>query len=207
MTASNHALEVNVTQRTQVRRVHGLLSKPRVVCPAVRVCFLLLLQIFWNVVVWNSCYSYCVSSSQWWRQSHSSPCLGKKNMSLLSWYLKWPLPNLSSQWLRQTQASQVIPRHVFCLFSLCYVHLCFACTAVWRYQIPQNPGGTNSFELTCGYWELNPGPLEEQPVLLTSEQSLQPPSLGLYFHVLALLPMLHPPSTVKDPSKWTGCTR
>ncbi|EGW01477.1 E3 ubiquitin-protein ligase NEDD4 [Cricetulus griseus] len=25
-----------------------------------------------------------------------------------------------------------------------------------------------------GCWELNPGPLEEQPVLLTSEPSLQP---------------------------------
>ncbi|KAM7329170.1 hypothetical protein ACRRTK_010783 [Alexandromys fortis] len=29
-------------------------------------------------------------------------------------------------------------------------------------------------EPPCGCWELNSGPLEEQPVLLTSEPSLQP---------------------------------
>ena len=33
---------------------------------------------------------------------------------------------------------------------------------------------TDSGELTCGCWKLNPGPLEEQPVLLTTEPSLQP---------------------------------
>lgn len=27
----------------------------------------------------------------------------------------------------------------------------------------------------CRYWELNPSPLEEQPILLTAEPSLQPP--------------------------------
>ena len=32
-------------------------------------------------------------------------------------------------------------------------------------------------KLPCGCWELNPGPLEEQPVLLTTEPSLQPLSL------------------------------
>ena len=35
-------------------------------------------------------------------------------------------------------------------------------------------GVTDSCELPCGYWELNPGPLEEQPVLLTTEPSPQP---------------------------------
>jgi hypothetical protein len=34
---------------------------------------------------------------------------------------------------------------------------------------------TNGCELPCGCWELNSGPLEEQPVLLTTEPSLQPP--------------------------------
>jgi hypothetical protein len=33
--------------------------------------------------------------------------------------------------------------------------------------------------ISCGCWELNPGPLEKQPVLLTTELSLQP-----YIHVL-----------------------
>jgi hypothetical protein len=34
---------------------------------------------------------------------------------------------------------------------------------------------TDGCKLPCGYWGLNPGPLEEQPVLLTTEPSLQPP--------------------------------
>jgi hypothetical protein len=29
-------------------------------------------------------------------------------------------------------------------------------------------------ELACGFWELNLGPLEEQPVLLTAKPSLLP---------------------------------
>jgi hypothetical protein len=36
-------------------------------------------------------------------------------------------------------------------------------------------GFTVSCELPCGCCELNPDPLEEQPVLLTTEPSLQPP--------------------------------
>lgn len=32
---------------------------------------------------------------------------------------------------------------------------------------------TNTHELLCAYREMNPGPFEEQPVLLTSELSLQ----------------------------------
>jgi hypothetical protein len=32
---------------------------------------------------------------------------------------------------------------------------------------------TDSCEPPCGCWELNPGPLEEQPVVLTIEPSLQ----------------------------------
>ena len=31
-----------------------------------------------------------------------------------------------------------------------------------------------------GCWELNSGPLEEQPVLLITEPSLQPPTLSFY---------------------------
>ena len=35
-------------------------------------------------------------------------------------------------------------------------------------------GIKDSCELPCGYWELNSGPLEEQPVLLTTEPSPAP---------------------------------
>ena len=34
-------------------------------------------------------------------------------------------------------------------------------------------GVTDDSELSCGYWELNPGPLEEQFLLLTTEPLLQ----------------------------------
>ena len=37
---------------------------------------------------------------------------------------------------------------------------------------------TDGCEPPYGCWELNSGPLEEQPVLLTSEPSLQPPVGG-----------------------------
>lgn len=42
-------------------------------------------------------------------------------------------------------------------------------------------GATDRCELPCGYQELNPGPLEEQQVLLTTEMSLQPKLLFIYF--------------------------
>ena len=39
-------------------------------------------------------------------------------------------------------------------------------------------GITDASEPTCGCWELNLGPLEEQPVLLTTEPPLQPQHLS-----------------------------
>ena len=38
---------------------------------------------------------------------------------------------------------------------------------------------TDSYEMPCGCWEPNPGPLQEQQVLLSPEQSLQPPFFNL----------------------------
>jgi hypothetical protein len=37
----------------------------------------------------------------------------------------------------------------------------------------KNPGtgATDKCELPCGCWELNPGPLEEQPMFLTTDSS------------------------------------
>jgi len=35
----------------------------------------------------------------------------------------------------------------------------------------------DSCELSCGCWKLNPGPLEEQPVLLTAKSPLLPKTL------------------------------
>lgn len=39
---------------------------------------------------------------------------------------------------------------------------------------------TGSCRLPCGYWELNRGPLEEQPVLFNTEPTLQPLEAGCY---------------------------
>ena len=46
-----------------------------------------------------------------------------------------------------------------------YVH---AVPTVRRIRFPE-AGVTGGCELSCGYWELNQGSLEEQPVLLTTE--------------------------------------
>jgi hypothetical protein len=58
------------------------------------------------------------------------------------------------------------------IFILCtlvlWLHVCL-CEGV---RSPET-GATETCELACGCWKLNPGPLEEQPVLLTPETSLQ----------------------------------
>jgi hypothetical protein len=41
-------------------------------------------------------------------------------------------------------------------------------------------------EPLCGCWELNSGPLEEQPVLLTAEPSPQPQVVYFYTSILGL---------------------
>lgn len=41
-------------------------------------------------------------------------------------------------------------------------------------RVPGAPGVPDSCEPLHGYWELIKGPLEDQPVILTSELSLQP---------------------------------
>ena len=54
---------------------------------------------------------------------------------------------------------------------LCALILClnvFLCEGA-RYP---GTGVIDNCKLPCGYWELNLGPLEEQPVLLTVEPSL-----------------------------------
>ena len=52
-----------------------------------------------------------------------------------------------------------------CSLFLLYVHWCSACLCVCvRHQIP-GTGVTDRGELPCRCWELNLGPLEEQPVL------------------------------------------
>jgi hypothetical protein len=63
-----------------------------------------------------------------------------------------------------------------CLLACMYVnHVC-----AWYLQRPLESTGSlgtgvmDDWELPCGHWELNLGPLQEQHLLLTSESSLQP---------------------------------
>ena len=58
-------------------------------------------------------------------------------------------------------------------FTLCALVLClhvYLCECARSLRTGVADGG----ELPCGCWELNPGSLEEQLVLLTAEPSLQP---------------------------------
>jgi hypothetical protein len=67
-----------------------------------------------------------------------------------------------------------------------FVFLCISvhwCSAYMRVHV-----SVDSCELPCGCWELNPGTLEEQPVLLTTEPSLQAPIFFVSFYVYGLLP-------------------
>jgi hypothetical protein len=59
----------------------------------------------------------------------------------------------------------------FILYML--VHYCSPQTHQKRASDPI----ADSCEPPCGCWELNSGPLEEQPVLVTIEPSLQPQAL------------------------------
>jgi hypothetical protein len=43
-----------------------------------------------------------------------------------------------------------------------------------KYLGSSGTGVIDSYVLPCGYWKPNPDSLEEQPVLLTTEPSLQP---------------------------------
>ena len=71
-----------------------------------------------------------------------------------------------------------------CFFKDLFIYLFHVCeytVTVFRHtrrghQIPI----TDGCESLCGCWELNSGPLEEQPVFLTAEPSLQPKLV--YFH-------------------------
>jgi hypothetical protein len=67
-----------------------------------------------------------------------------------------------------------------CCPSLCVCLFLIYFMCIYRYEGVRFPGTriTDSWELLC--WELNLGPLEEQPVLLTTEPSLQPPGSILY---------------------------
>jgi hypothetical protein len=64
----------------------------------------------------------------------------------------------------------ILPTYI----SINHVH---AWCLQWPEQGVRSPGAgiTDHCEPPCRCWELNPGPLQEQPVLLTTEPSFQLP--------------------------------
>ena len=64
----------------------------------------------------------------------------------------------------------------FFLSILLIYYICSVLTACQK-RVPDLV--TDGCEPPCGCWEMNSGSLEEQPVLLTSETSLQPPKESL----------------------------
>jgi hypothetical protein len=59
---------------------------------------------------------------------------------------------------------------IFILCALIYIYICEGVIG------SSGTGVAGRCELPCKSWELNLGPLEEQPVLLITESFLQPPS-------------------------------
>lgn len=56
-----------------------------------------------------------------------------------------------------------------------WLHVCLCTTFVPEGSIePPGIGLYKLLSVPCGYWESNPGPLEEQLVFLTAQPSLQP---------------------------------
>ena len=89
------------------------------------------------------------------------------------------------------------------LFILCmWVH----CSCLQTHQKRASDPITDGCEPPCGCWELNAGPLEEQSVLLTTEPSLQLPSLRILtdcgiFSILFIEPE-HFTFSPKDSTLW-----
>jgi hypothetical protein len=62
------------------------------------------------------------------------------------------------------------------IFTYLFIYLIYECSAAYTTtcQKKATDALTDGREPPCGCWELNSSPLEEQPVLLTSEPSHQP---------------------------------
>lgn len=79
-----------------------------------------------------------------------------------------------------------------CFFFMCFplytcmLHSHNTCRCQRRHQPPWNWSSRWLWATPCRSWEVNPGPLEEHPVLLTSKPSLQPLALFFFFNNLIL---------------------
>lgn len=64
---------------------------------------------------------------------------------------------------------------VYGSFACMYVYSLLVCCAQEASRVCHSPWtlSADGYELLCGFWESNPGPLEEQPVPLIADSSLQ----------------------------------
>ena len=96
------------------------------------------------------------------------------------------MPSNNSEEETHTESMDSYPRtiHSLTLIFMCMggclacMYVCAPCArSAWACRGHQitSPGVTDDYELPCGYWKLNPGPLEDQPMLLIMEASLQTP--------------------------------
>lgn len=70
--------------------------------------------------------------------------------------------------------------HVMTLYYLT-VYILTTCMTGARWLPVPGAGATEGCGLPCGCWELNPGLLQEQPVLITALPSLHPLYVVLLF--------------------------
>jgi hypothetical protein len=97
-----------------------------------------------------------------------------------NWQLVFPVNNTIAGftvWLDILQQAAFFFNDLF----LFYVHWCPACLYVCDGVRSPGTGIIDSYELPCGCWELNPYPLEKQPVFLPIKPTLQPPGFLFCF--------------------------
>ena len=100
-------------------------------------------------VVWRSLYHLLPSFTK-----------GKKNPNILH----------ASAVKRQIDYDIKYREFIFNLFIFLCLNWCFACIYVCLRMLGPGTGVTNSCEMSCGCWELNPDPLVKQPVFLASHR-------------------------------------
>jgi hypothetical protein len=97
---------------------------------------------------------------------YSPSCPGTHSVDQAGLELRNPPASASRVLVLKTYATMPGCVLVFCL------HVC-----LFEGVIFPGTGVIDSCEQPCGCWDLNLGPLEEQPVLLTAKSSLQPPTI------------------------------
>ena len=107
---------------------------------------------------------------------------------------------LCSVFLRTGNLKEYKVWDFMCMIVWMYVHAQHACSTLRSQKRtlypPTHPStvAINGCKLPRGYWELNPGLLEKQPMLLTAEPFSSPSFLYYYYYFIYLHPKWCSPS-------------